>query len=320
MEGATIADGGYNLSDDASCNFSAMTSQNSVSDAMLNLDIDGLENNGGPTETIALESPSVAIDQIPLTLCTDANGDPLTTDQRGYGRPAPAPQQSLCDIGAFNSVPSPPLPQRLVRRRPLRLRQVRPRRRRPDTDARAGNHHQPGLGQHRLGRGDVHLHQLRAAPPTSTSMAVFVGYSSYSWNTTKFTNGSHYLLCNGYRNGSYDRKHNQNVTVSNGTPTPTPQPTPRRRQRLRPLHTDADPSYADARVGNHHQPAAGSTVSATVTFTCTTPGGTSNLYIDGFLWGIAPIPGIPRNSPTAAITSFVTVTATKLWSGARPSM
>jgi hypothetical protein len=29
----------------------------------------------------------------------------------------------------------------------------------------------------------------------------FVGYSPYSWNTTKFANASHYLVCNGYRSG-----------------------------------------------------------------------------------------------------------------------
>src|SRR5271165_2499724 len=54
----------------------------------------------------------------------------------------------------------------------------------------------------------------------------FVGYSTYSWDTTKFANGSHYLLCNGYRNGSLVGSASQNVTVSNKAPTPTPTATP----------------------------------------------------------------------------------------------
>jgi hypothetical protein len=44
---------------------------------------------------------------------------------------------------------------------------------------------------------------------------VFVGNSSYSWNTTKFTNGSHYLLCNGYRNGALVGNATEHVTVRN---------------------------------------------------------------------------------------------------------
>jgi hypothetical protein len=51
-----------------------------------------------------------------------------------------------------------------------------------------------------------------------------VANSSYSWNTTKFTNGSHYLLCNGYLNSVLVGSAAENVTVSNGTPTPTPKP------------------------------------------------------------------------------------------------
>jgi hypothetical protein len=44
---------------------------------------------------------------------------------------------------------------------------------------------------------------------------VFVGNSSYSWKTTTFANRSHYLLCNGYRNGSFVGSAGENVTVSN---------------------------------------------------------------------------------------------------------
>jgi hypothetical protein len=92
---AGITDGGYNISDDASCPFSG-TSQNSTDAQLSSM---GLADNGGPTETIALLSISPAIDQVPPASCTDANGDPLTTDQRGFTRPAAG--QNDCDIGAF---------------------------------------------------------------------------------------------------------------------------------------------------------------------------------------------------------------------------
>jgi hypothetical protein len=61
----------------------------------------GLQNNGGPTQTIALLSTSPAINAIPPAVCTDASGNPVLTDQRGVARP----QASGCDIGAFEFVP-----------------------------------------------------------------------------------------------------------------------------------------------------------------------------------------------------------------------
>ncbi len=67
----TITDGGYNISDDASCGF-AGTGLNgyaigdNVSDINLALDPAGLANNGGPTQTIALESGSYAADAAPI--------------------------------------------------------------------------------------------------------------------------------------------------------------------------------------------------------------------------------------------------------------
>ena len=83
-----VTDGGYNISDDATCNFSG-TSVNSTDPL---LDPAGLQNNGGPTETIALQSVSPAIDVIPVSDCPAA-------DQRGA--PRPAPSQANCDVGAF---------------------------------------------------------------------------------------------------------------------------------------------------------------------------------------------------------------------------
>jgi CSLREA domain-containing protein len=59
-----------------------------------------LQNNGGPTQTHALTSGSLAIDAgNNLDGCTDNVGDILTTDQRGVQRPfGPA-----CDIGAVEA-------------------------------------------------------------------------------------------------------------------------------------------------------------------------------------------------------------------------
>ncbi len=51
--------------------------------------------NGGPTPTIALPPGSAAINAGDPTGCKDENGNPLTTDQRGYPRVGP------CDIGAY---------------------------------------------------------------------------------------------------------------------------------------------------------------------------------------------------------------------------
>jgi len=60
-----------------------------------------LADNGGPTETSALLPGSVAIDVIPAEDCLDADGAPLTTDQRGEPRPG----DSICDVGAFEVQP-----------------------------------------------------------------------------------------------------------------------------------------------------------------------------------------------------------------------
>ena len=69
----------------------------------LHLDPAGLANNGGPTQTIALEPNSQAIDFIPVADCTDQSSPtplPVTTDQRGYPRPDPG-NPDFCDAGAF---------------------------------------------------------------------------------------------------------------------------------------------------------------------------------------------------------------------------
>ncbi len=82
-----FTDGGYNLDDDGSCGFSGT----SLSDTAAGLDPAGLQYNGGPTQTILLESGSAAIDYV--TLGSDCTG----SDQRGVAWPTP------CDIGAVGA-------------------------------------------------------------------------------------------------------------------------------------------------------------------------------------------------------------------------
>ena len=95
----TIASAGYNLSDDATC--SGFTQAGDLSDMPAGLDPNGLQNNGGPTPTIALLPGSFAVDDIPPATCTDQSTPPVpvTTDQRGIFRP----QGQGCDIGAYRA-------------------------------------------------------------------------------------------------------------------------------------------------------------------------------------------------------------------------
>jgi len=97
---STIISSGHNLSDDMSC-FSYFEQIGDVNSTPGGLDPDGLKNNGGPTQTIALLATSPAVDAIPASGCTDVSANPVTTDQRGVARP----QGSACDIGAFELVP-----------------------------------------------------------------------------------------------------------------------------------------------------------------------------------------------------------------------
>ncbi|MBV8359677.1 MAG: hypothetical protein JO189_17330, partial [Deltaproteobacteria bacterium] len=65
------------------------------------LDPNGLQFNGGPTQTVALQSGSPAIDAVPVAHCTDlaTPPHPLTIDQRGLPRPDLG--ETSCDMGAF---------------------------------------------------------------------------------------------------------------------------------------------------------------------------------------------------------------------------
>jgi hypothetical protein len=105
LGGDTVISGGGNVqSPGDDCRLTDPTDQVAVTD--VNLKLGPLADNGGPTKTHALLPSSVAIDWISQSMCVDANGDPLTTDQRGEPRPVailgPEPR---CDVGAFEVQP-----------------------------------------------------------------------------------------------------------------------------------------------------------------------------------------------------------------------
>ena len=96
-----ITDEGHNISDDGTCPTGSGSSVNNST--MLHLDPAGLAENGGPTETIALEPNSQAVEFIPVADCTDQSSPTpieLTNDQRGDPRPDPG-NPNFCSAGAF---------------------------------------------------------------------------------------------------------------------------------------------------------------------------------------------------------------------------
>jgi len=103
-----IENGGGNISDDDTCGFPPSTGARGQSlgdNVDPKLEPKGLQDNGGPTKTIALEPTSPAIDAIPISsnLCP-------STDQRGNPRPDPGESSTpACDSGAFESS-EPPTP------------------------------------------------------------------------------------------------------------------------------------------------------------------------------------------------------------------
>jgi len=98
FSGGSIVSQDYNISSTTSCSLSGPNDLEDITSGALNLH--GLAPNGGPTQTMALASPSVAIDAIPL----NSNGCTLDTsiDQRGAVRASGVDRGgSGCDIGAF---------------------------------------------------------------------------------------------------------------------------------------------------------------------------------------------------------------------------
>ncbi|MGA2375271.1 MAG: choice-of-anchor Q domain-containing protein, partial [Candidatus Sulfotelmatobacter sp.] len=84
------------LSSDDTCNFSNTGDMNNT-----NPQLGTLKNNGGPTQTMGELSGSLTIDAGNPNGCTDGNGNPLTTDQRGAPRPGKYKHDKRCDMGAF---------------------------------------------------------------------------------------------------------------------------------------------------------------------------------------------------------------------------
>jgi hypothetical protein len=89
---------GYNIESGTYCGFTGTGDQQNVSSANLNLG--SLQDNGGPTDTIALGSGSFAINKIPDGTNGCAAG--TSTDQRGAARANGTNMGgSACDVGAY---------------------------------------------------------------------------------------------------------------------------------------------------------------------------------------------------------------------------
>ncbi len=84
---------GFNMSSDATCSFSGSGDQKSIDPKL-----GALQNNGGPTSTMALPAGSPALNAGNPNGCTNGGTQLLTTDQRGMPRPNPG----ACDMGAYN--------------------------------------------------------------------------------------------------------------------------------------------------------------------------------------------------------------------------
>jgi hypothetical protein len=93
----TMTSNGYNLSSDNTCNFNSTGDLNNTDPTL-----GPLQNNGGPTQTMALPSGSPAIDAGNPNGCKDSNGNLLKTDQRGKPRPDKE-DAGGCDMGAYES-------------------------------------------------------------------------------------------------------------------------------------------------------------------------------------------------------------------------
>ncbi len=84
-----VTSSGHNLEDANTCGFTAARDQINT-----NPKLGTLQNNGGPTETMALLAGSPAIDK-------GSNSGWPATDERGVG----SPQGAACDIGAYEVAP-----------------------------------------------------------------------------------------------------------------------------------------------------------------------------------------------------------------------
>jgi len=111
--GGAITDGGHNIDDGTACGFTGTSCTATTGTSFCNtnprFDRAGLANNGGQTQTIALELGSPAIDAGDPEVC--ANPPVNGVDQRGYVRPGTG--YANCSIGA-HEYNSPGLPASCV--------------------------------------------------------------------------------------------------------------------------------------------------------------------------------------------------------------
>lgn len=97
----TLTGAGYNLiGNTTGCTLAGDATGNITN---LSPNLGPLQDNNGPTFTHALLAGSPAIDASNPAGCLDPSGLPLTTDQRGFFRPADGDSNfiSRCDLGAF---------------------------------------------------------------------------------------------------------------------------------------------------------------------------------------------------------------------------
>src|SRR5207253_8526319 len=96
-----VTDGGHNIDDGTTCGFTGAgcTSTTGMSFCSTNplLDPTGPASNGGPTQTIALEAGSPAVNAGDETVCAAPPVNNL--DQRGFVRPGIG--ATNCSIGAY---------------------------------------------------------------------------------------------------------------------------------------------------------------------------------------------------------------------------
>jgi hypothetical protein len=76
-------------------NFNLVFGDNSCPGTAADPKLGSLASNGGPTQTLALQTGSAAIDEVPIMNC------PVHTDQRGINRP----QGTVCDAGSYEFAP-----------------------------------------------------------------------------------------------------------------------------------------------------------------------------------------------------------------------
>jgi VCBS repeat-containing protein len=107
-----VASSGYNLiGPGGSGGLVDGVNGNIVVAAIADLHLGGLADNGGPTWTRALLDGSPAIDAGSKALAKDADGNPLSTDQRGFDRfvDGNGDGTATIDIGAYEAQTAPPV-------------------------------------------------------------------------------------------------------------------------------------------------------------------------------------------------------------------